>query len=543
MEPGAESSLTVLRLFGHPPTLDDLRYVGRWSYAAAWLARDRTTAREIVRARLRVAVAEATAAAMSVGRGDANRFVLVSALARLAVAIDGASGPLADAVERAIAQAADSLVRDGAELRKSTQRECAAIAPRLGLDTFEAGLLDVGQERHVLMREVASSLDEALIATKGTCPALQVMRLFLQATLKPEFHESDGFSHPSSFRERDPVATHGAWLMADLALISRRASAYEAAWCLAVRASGDAFSRAIAGLSTGASLPKGSPEAFAEDPWALPLALAMTSTPEHAKTLLDLGVRGQAHERIGAKRAVARWAAQSQRLEEVEASLAIRVLVSCEMREGHREPVDCDGLDLFSAWHVVQRAEESERTLRASLEGTIGAETTARREAVRKAKGKVESLSAAYEKELDSLRSRADAPIQLPEGFEQAEAGVQRGCLYGIGVGGSVLGTYAAVTLFVGAQGIVGKLAPLVVGVAALPVAAAIVAQIALTFRRSAATMEAKRQKRVNSEADLRTKKEVERRMGTALSQSRETLHSAEASLAALGKGSARLSN
>ena len=415
------------------------------------------------------------------------------------------------------------------------------VREEFGLETFEAGLYDVGQERHVLLREASAPLDEALRTDKGECPALQAMRLFLSATLATEPHEAFSLSSSANFREKDVVTAYGAWLMADVALSARRASAYEASWSLAFRASEDALSRALSCLASGTMRSRGIAEAFAEDPWALPLTLAMTSEAEHASAVLDFGVLAHAQKRIEAKRALTGWATEAERLVKVEKALNFPVLTSSDLREASQEAPNVEGLDLFSLWHLTRTAEEAQQALRSSIEKTLIGQAASRREAVRRAKLALDRLRQDYENELDAQRERSEAPVDLPPSLLQAEAGAQRGCFYGVGVAGCVLASYAALTLLRGSEGAIGRLAPLVLGVAALPVAAAITVQMALTIRRSAAHSEIRRVRKKASDAYSRARTEVETRYRVLLGTSREALAQAEANLAALEKNASKL--
>ena len=529
-----ESCTPVLRLFGREPTVEDLRCVGRWSYAAAWLSEERSAARELVQARLSLATGAATTAAMAAGRGDAERFALVSAVARLSEAIEGGGGTLAAAADRAFDEAAGQLAQDGATLRAATFRERAAFAPRFGLEGFASAILDTGQDRHVMMREASATLEEALLGVRGPCPALRVLRLFLLATLAVESHDASATLAPAPSEERDPVATLGIWLTADLALAARRATAYETAWATAARTSGDAISKTIAGLTSGAMLSKGVVEAFVDDPWALPLTLAMTTEPQHASALLDCGVRAQAAQRAQAGKEVARWATQSMRVDDLEGSLGIDIVASRETREGHREHETCGGLDLFSAWSVVRGAEEARSILRESVNRSVGVETSKRREAVRRAKNALQGLREAYEAAIEAARAKAEVPLENAAELARTEAGAQRGCLFGFGAGCSVMAIYAAVGLVVGMGGVVGRVAPLVVGIAALPVVAAVAVQLAASLKKAAAAAERNRRKAAAAAEMERLRSIAERTHGGPMAQAREALEAAEASLVTL---------
>lgn len=532
METRDETSTPVLRIFGREPVAEDWRNVGRWAYASAWLSEDAATARQLVRARLAGASALATAAAMAAGRGDAERFTLVSALARLSAAFETGEGALVDAAERTVEEMSAQLVRDGAALRAATSRERSALMPRFSLESFAAALLDVGQDRHVFLREAASSLDEAMTMVRGSCPALKTLSLFLHATLALDAQDASSMLEAAPGADSGPIPVLALWLTADLALSARRARAFETAWSMAARASGDALSRALAGLASGAMVMKGVVDAFQEDPWALALALAMTSEPEHAGLLLDCGAQAQQAARIAAARAVERWAAQGSRIEELEEKLGLAVIASAEAREGYRELLGGGALDLFSAWNVVRLAEECTSALRQAAERSVAAETTRRKEEVRRARIALEAARGGREAAIEGAREQAkstEAPVQGPS--EAAEQGAQRGCLFGLGAGAAVMATYVAVGLFAGPGGPIERIAPLVVGVAALPVIAGILSFVAVSARRASALAERTRQRdRASREFD-RLKAAAEKAHNAAVEECRQALFDAEAQL------------
>lgn len=528
VETAEESSLVVLRLFGREPAAEEWRCLGRWAYAAAWLAEDRIKARELVWARLGWAVEEATRAAMSAGRGDADRYALVSAIARLPEAIETRRGPLADAVERAVEQAAARLAQDGATLRGLTQREQAAMAPRFGLSAFSAALLDVGPDRQVMLRESLASLEEALLAIRGPCPALRTLRLFLQAALgKDGASTIDGGLSTSG----DPVATLGLWLQADLALLARKAAAYGAAWASAAGIAGDPLSRTLAGLATGAMGTHKVVDALASDPWALLVALAMTTEPEHAAALLECGAQAQKTSRGKAARSVREWVGQADRANDLERRLGISVVAPYEFRQGHREMAQTANLDLFSAWSVADMAEEARDALRGAIQKGIETESVRRQEGVRQAKASLESVQRRYDLELEAAREKLTIDCGPVVVYEDDE-GAQRGCVYGFGAGCGVMGTYIAAGLAIGTGGMMGRIAPLVIAIAALPVGAAIVVQIAYGLRRAAREAEASRRRSALTQEFERTRREAEKAHRAALAKGREGLEEAESELA-----------
>ena len=529
----------VLRLFGRTPTSEDLRCVGRWSYAATWIAEDRTTARDLVRARMTCAATFATSAATKSGKGDAERFALVNAIARLGGALMAGTGPLAAATERAVEESATALLRDGKTLRTATGREHAAIATIPFLDAFTAAMHDSGPERHVLFREVSSKLDEALIDSDGPFPALRTLRLYLRATLALDASETPDLDASATTQAGRLFATLGAWLSGDLALASRRATAYQKAWSAAARCSGDALSRIVAGLASDAMLTKGVADAMAEDPWALPLALGMTSEPEHASVLLEFGAHVQTHLRRHAAEAVGRWAAEVVRLAEFEERLGVLTPVTTELREGHQEFASCGSLDLFAVWHVARRAEEARTALRDAMDLCLATETSGRREAVRRAKETLQRLREAYENDLESARARAEEPLPPPDGLLAAEASANRGCFVAVGSAFAVMAVYAVVSLTMGSNGIVGRLAPVVLGVAAIPGAASVVAQIAVSLRRSRASREASRRRSARAAQFKNSRAVAERSHAEALAKGRDALTLAEERLTALDRRAA----
>ena len=532
METREESSLAVLRLFGREPLVEDWRCVGRWAYAAAWVSEDRATAREVVRARLGGAAALATAAALAAGRGDTDRFVLVSAIARLKEAFGSSEGAFGTVAERAVDEAAGQLASDGNALRSATYRERAAFAPRFGLEGFAAAMLDVGPERNVQLREAARTLDEALLTARGACPALRTLRLFLHASLAFDTHDATVAVEAAPMVENgDPLVALGLWLSADLALAARRATAYEAAWSAAARVSGDALSRAVAGLSGGSMLSKGLGEALQDDPMALLLVLAMTSEGEHASALLDLGVHAQTTGRIAAEKEVKRWTAAAQRVDDLESKLGISILAPVEARAGHREQGNVGGLDLFAVWRLARRAGEARVALREATSQSIAAESARRKEAARRAKATLERARQAYEEALDAARAGLEALPIGPTVDARAEESAQRGCVFGFGAGCSVIATYAVLGLVIGTGGLLGRIAPIVVAVAALPVLAAVVAQVAVAMRRAVATADAHRRRTAASKEYERARMDVEKDHAGRLAEMREALSEAEGSL------------
>lgn len=533
METREEPSAAALRVFGHEPTIEDWRYVGRWAYAASWLSDDYPTAVELARGRLSGAAEAATAAALTAARGDSEMYRLVGAIARLPEAFQSGRGPFAEAVERAIDAMAERLMRDGEALRTQTHWERTKIAPRYVLETFHAGLLDVGSDRHVMLREAARELDDVLLTARDACPALRTLRLFLQAALPQDEAGFSGAMPPGA--EDEPMATFGRWLVADLALQARRGSAYEAAWAAAARSSKDPLSRILAWLTSGTMLPNGVPEGITEDPWAVILALAMITEPEHASAVMECGALAQTALRTKAVRSVAQWAAQAARVESLERDLEIAVLASYEAREGHREFDSVANLDLFASWNAIQASEESRSKLRSAVERSLAAETARRREAVRQAKAALDTVRATYESTLEAAREKRDLPaLKPPPDVDDANA--QRGCLYGFGAGAAVMATYIVLGIVMGTNGLIERLGPVVIGIASLPVAAAILAQVAIGLRRAAATAEVNRRRSLASADYERARQRAERTHGPALIDARIAFEDAEESLAAFEK-------
>ena len=504
--------------------------MGRWAYGAAWLAADRSTARDLASARLAGAAGAATSAAIGAGRGDAERFLLVSALARLSEAIERGSGALAEAVERAVEEEAARLVDDGATLRALTARERTAFVPRFGLESFDAALRELGPDRHVLLREAAAQLEAGLMGTREPCPALRALRLYLQATLALDASEATVAVEAAPTSGVEPVRTLGIWLTAVLALAARRATAFAAAWASAARTSKDALSKTLAGLTSGAMLANNVVEALMEEPWALVHALAMTTEPEHAAAILDCGAQAQTRLRTQAAQSVAAWAAHADRAEELERRLGVAVLASNRDRKGHRDHRSAGSLDLFGAWNAQRAAETAQAALGAAMDRAMVAETARRREAVRQAKGALEGLRRAHEAALEAARAKLDS---VPTGADVSpdDEGAQRGCVFGFGAGCSVMATYAAIGLVLGTGGVVGRVAPLVVGVAALPVGAAIFVQVAQGIRRAARANEATKRRASASEAFERARRATDSSHGSLLAEARGALEEAEREL------------
>lgn len=430
--------------------------------------------------------------------------------------------------ERAVHEAAAQLVADGTALRSAMFRERAAFAPRFGLEGFAAGMLDVGSERNVLLRQACRELEEVLLTARNPCPALRTLRLFLHASLALGSQDASAALEAPPSGANDPVSTLGIWLTADLALEARRAEAYEGAWSAAVRASGDALSRMVVGLASGAMISKSVAEALRTDPTALVLALAMTNEVEHASALLDSGVQAQALGRAHARKEVARWAAQAKRIDEIQARLGIAIVATTEMREGHRAYENVGGIDLFSAWHVGRYAEDARVSIQECVARSLSEEKMKRIEAVRRAKAALEQAKGRYDAMIEAARRQRDGVSVGPVMDEQAEESAHRGCLYGFGAGCSVIATYAVITIVLGVGGLVGRIAPIVVGIAAIPVGAAVAVQIAVAIRRAKATALAHRTRLAATAEFERVRAAAERTYRPTLAGLREKVEETE---------------
>lgn len=532
MEVREESSPAVLKLFGREPLAEDWRFVGRWAYGAAWLSQDRATARELIRFRLESTAEAATIAAMSAGPGEAGRYSLVSAIARLPEAIRG-EGAYAGAVERAIDEAAEALVDDGKDLRDLTMEERVTYAPRFHLEGFEAAMHELGPDRHVLLREVASQLDDAVSTARGACLSLRALRLFLQSTLSMDSHETSTAFEAGVEDYGDPVVRLGIWLLGDLALNAQRATRYEKAWSVAARVCGDPLSKTLAGLTSGSMATSDVASALFRDPWTLVTALAMTTDPQHASALLDCAVQAQTERRQVAARELARWAAKAKRIDDLENQAGLAVLTAYEDREGFRDCPPVGSIDLFNAWYWSSLAAESARTLAEAADRSTRLEMERRRSKVRLARASLDAAREAHEAMLEAARRRLEERLRRDRealGIQDG-ASAHRGCLYGFGAGCSVMATYAFISVVMGMGGLMGKIAPIVVAVAAMPVAAAIVAQMALALRRAAATAEAQRRREVAENEFEREKAAAERQTSATLTEGRHLLEEAEANL------------
>ena len=482
---GEDTSSIVLRVFGRPPCPEDWCCVGRWSFAAAWLADDEPAARQLARARLTGACALATSAAIVAGRGDAERFTLVAALARLAASFDSKEGLLTTAADRAVDEMAPRLFHDGVALRSSVGRERAAFAPRFDLESFTKAMLEVGPERHVLLRDGYSSLESALASARGACPALRTLRLFLQATLTLEGTDASFQAERRQEGEEEPFRVLRAWLAADLALSQRRVGAFTSAWSKAARESGDALSLALAAVSSGGMVSQGLAKALVEEPWALPLALATTSEPDHASMLLDFGEQAQKASRVLAMQEIAAWRDQASAVEELENALGIAVIASANAREGFHDLEKSPGQDLFTAWLQVRLSREGTNALRQSVQRSTANEAERLMEEVREAEAKIEAVRQRYEAKAALARAQVDAITPSPEGWEVSEGRGQKGCLLGLGAGASVIATYVLVGFLTGAGRTFERIAPLIVSVAAVPVSVGILAYVATVASRT----------------------------------------------------------
>lgn len=527
------SSPAVLMLFGREPQADDWRYVGRWAYGAAWLAKDRLMARELVRSRLERTAEAATAAALSAGPGDKERHALVSAIARIPEAIRG-EGAFVGAVDRAIDEGAAVLLAEGKDLREITADERISYATRFHLEGFDTAMREVGPDRHILLREVLAQLDEAVSAARGSCLSLRALRLFLQSTLSMDSHEAPAIFEAGSEEYGDPVVRMGIWLLADLALTAQRGPRYENAWAASSRASGDPLSKILAGLSSAARSRGEMTAAIVADPWALVSALALITEPAHASVLLDCAVEAQFERRQFAAREVKRWKARAHRVTELEQRAGLAVLTAHEDREGHRECPQVGTIDLFNAWYWATAASKATQVLAEASDRTVRLEMERRRAKVRMASASVDSARQTQEAAIEAARQRMNERLkQDREKFVQPDGtAAHRGCMYGFSAGCGVMATYAFLGVVVGMEGLMGRIAPLVVAIAALPMGAAILAQLALAMKRAAANAEAQR-RRESAEAEFeRARLAAERQMGTVFVEARRIQEEAEKELA-----------
>jgi len=519
-------------LFGREPQAEDWRYVGRWAYGAAWLAKDRLMARELVRSRLEKTAEAATASALSAGTGDKERHAVVSAIARIPEAIRGEGGFIG-AVERAIDEGASALMAQGKDLREITADERIGFATRFHLEGFDAAMHEVGPDRHILLREVLAQLDEAVSVARGACLSLKALRLFLQSTLSMDSHEAPSIFEAGYPEYGDPVTRLGTWLLADLALTAQRGTRYEKAWATAARTSGDPLSRILTGLSATATSRPEVVSAILADPWALVSALALTTQPAHASFLLDCAVEAQFEHRQFAAREVKRWKMKAHQVAELEQRASLVVLTSHEDREAHRDCPAVGNIDLFNAWYWSTAAGTATNNLSEASDRAIRLEMERRRAKVRTASSSVDAAKQSQEIATEAARQRLNERLRADrEKFEQPDGtAAHRGCMYGFSAGCSVMGTYALVGIVVGMEGLMGRIAPLVMAIAALPVGAAILAQLALAMRRASANAEAQR-RRDAAEAEFeRAKLAAERQMGAVFAEARRAQEEAEKEL------------
>ncbi len=489
-------------------------------------------ARELVRSRLEKTAEAATVAALAAGQGDKERHALVSAIARIPAAIRG-EGAFMGAVERAIDEGASALLEQGKDLREVTSDERISFATRFHLEGFDTAMREVGPDRHVLLREVLSQLDEAVSVARGACLSLRALRLFLQSTLAMDSHEAPAIFESGFGEYGDPVVRMGLWLLADLALTAQRASRYEKAWATAARTSADPLSRILAGLSATTTSGADMVSAITADPWALVSALALTTEPAHASALLDCAVEAQFERRQFAAREVKRWKAKVHRVTELEQRASLAVITAHEDREGHRECPPVGNIDLFNAWYWATAAGKSTQNLGEASDRAVRVEMERRRAKIRMAASAVDAAQRAQEAATEAARQRLNErlkedreKLKLPDG-----TAAHRGCMYGFGAGCGVMATYAFVGVIVGMEGLLGRIAPLVVAVAALPMGAAILAQLALAMRRASANAEAQR-RRESAEAEFeRARAAAERQMGGAFTEARRAQEEAEKEL------------
>ncbi|RYG24249.1 hypothetical protein EON82_11440 [bacterium] len=529
---GEESVPAVMKLFGREPSVEDWRYVGRWSYGSAWLAVDQATARDLVYARFLGTAEAAMAAAKNAGRGNGDRAALVNAIGRLPEALRTGKGPFASIVSAAIDEAVEQLLEEGQRLRKQTESERSLFAPRFHTDGFVGAMNEVGVHRVVLLKEVLGQLQDALALANEGCPALKAMALFLNSILGVDSHEST-----STFEcmedKSGPLARMGMWLVADVALTSRRAARYSKAWATSARSCGDPISKMVAGLTSGAMQSHHVAEAIYADPWALIVALAMTSEAEHASALLDYGVQAQQQHRSRAATEIRQWSAAVLRADELERKVGIAVLAPYEEREGCRECPMASDADLLTAWHWGATAELAAASLTRAIEQCVATELGRRAAAVRSAKTSVDGVRAARESMIEAAKHEFEETLRHGSAAArlQNDAGAQKGCLFGMGAGCSVMGTYIAICVVAGTAGIVGKVAPLVVAIAALPMGAAIVVQVASSLRRSALNAEDAKRREAAKEKFERAKKAAEELTSAALEKGRRSLEEAETKL------------
>ena len=530
------SGVNVLRLFGRPPMPEDWRAVGRWSYAAAWLAEDRAVACDLARARYAGACAPAISAALGAGRSAGERFALVSALARAQAAFEDGRGPLGAAAQRAVGIEAERLVRQGATLRSALLGERAAFASRWSMEPFVAAMLDTGQERHVLLREAAAGLEDALLGIRSGVPALRCLRSFLQATLASDGVASSAAIHIPLNGEADEASVSLARLLAtDLALLSRKGAAYASAWAEVANASGDALAVTMAGLASGRLPSEEAVAALRDDPFALLLALAVTVEPPHANALLETAALSQTIARKEAERRHEQLRKEIRLTDSLERDLETSVagvtdirIVSAEWEEGGRN-------DLFVSWEQSRAASEAIERLRSARARSVELRRVELEEDARKA---AEGLDAALQ--ASQLASESKSDVGDGEEFERAEreeAGAQRGCFYGFGAGCSVMALYLLIAIVVGTGGFVGRIAPVVVAGATLPIGAALLLQISLAARRCVAKAEAQRRATAIAKAESKRRLLAEERHAPLVMGARERVRAAESRLAAFESG------
>jgi hypothetical protein len=522
-----------MKLFGREPSVEDWRFVGRWAYGSAWLAEDIDTARELVLARFIGTAEAATAAAMAAGRGDADRLALVSAIARLPEALRTGSGPYSPIVDRAIEEAVEQLLADGEYLRKRAEHERTMFAPRFHTDGFSGAMNEVGAHRGVLLREVLGQLQDALALSNESCPTLKSLALFLNSMLGVDSHETTSTFEGLEDKE-GPLARMGIWLVADVALASRRAARYSKAWAAAARTCGDPLSKTIAGLTTGAMQSNDVAGAILADPWALIVALAMTSQAEHASALLDYGVQAQREHRSRAAKEIRQWSATVLRADDLEKRTGIAVLAPYEEREGYRECPTMADADLLTAWHWGTRAAQADASLGKAIDHSVAQELGRRTTAVKNARASLDSVRATREAMIENAQHEYDESLRHrgTAAELQQDANAQRGCMFGMGAGCSVMATYMAVCVVLGTGGLMGKIAPLVVAIAALPVGAAVVVQVGSSLRRVAkSTEEVKRRELAKKKFEL-AKEAAHEATSAAQEKGRRLLEEAETKLA-----------
>lgn len=520
-------------VFGREVLPEDRTNLGRWAYAATWLADTEANASALYRAHLALMAEAAMASAGRAGHGGEKRLALVTALARLTDALKDSQGPMVEPVQHAVARGALLLMEDCQSLRAATAREWTLHVPRVSLLSFEMAIKDDGPDRNVVLREVFQALEEARAEATQFAPAIELMWRYLSLTLEPD--DSETVSQEDLARaatSKSPIPRLFAWIAADQALLSRRAGAYGSAWFTAATRGGDALSRLFACLSAGSWRTVPYIDALAEDPWALVTALAMTSTKEEADMLLTAAIEAQASTlKIAAKR-LGEWRTQALAVSSVEERTGIAVLSDSDDRHGHEGLPSLQSMDLFSLWSVVERASNARTALKGAIDRAIAGESTRRHEALRRARARYEAEKKAYDLSIEAAqRAHRERETEFRKVFnDQAGDGssAQKGCMLGMGAGCSVVSMYLAAGVILGTGGLIGHIGPLVVGVAAVPCAAALFVQIVYHTKRAAAAAEMNRKNARSLQVLERAREQAEQKHGTLIFEAEQTLEAAE---------------